>query len=103
MRRLTTLVTATVVALAGLTLTTTPAEAAETTINSTPAAGGWGVNGRVYASVVVGNLLVVGGTFTQAVGPGSAVAPRTNLAAFDLETGQLAPAFSLAADGQVRA
>ena len=42
----------------------------------------WRVNGRVYATVVVGNSVFVGGHFSQAVSPTGATAPRSNLAAF---------------------
>ena len=51
----------------------------------------WRVNGRVYATVVVGNSVYVGGTFSQAVSPTGATAPRNNLAAFRLDTGELLP------------
>lgn len=67
----------------------------------------WRVDGRVYATVVVGNTVFVGGKFSQAVSPTGATAARKNLAAFRLDTGELlswradagAPVRALVSDG----
>jgi hypothetical protein len=49
----------------------------------------WTVNGRVRAVAVVGNTVFVGGSFTSAVSPSGETVPRSNLAAFALDTGAL--------------
>ncbi|MCU1438799.1 MAG: domain containing protein [Naasia sp.] len=106
-----TAVTAAALALIG-SLLTAPAAHAETT----PAAGQPAtvssdalptaqVNGVVWASVVVGNTVYVGGQFTQAQPPGAGsgvgVQPRSNLMAFNLTTGALLP-WAPGANGIVR-
>lgn len=65
--------------------------------------GDWSTNGRVWATLTVGNTVLVGGEFTQASSAGGATATRNNLAAFDLTTGALLPTFANGADGAVRA
>jgi Domain of unknown function (DUF5122) beta-propeller len=77
-----------------------PAQAA--IVSPTPARS-WGVNGRVLASVVVGNQVIVGGTFTAAVSPSGATVPRAHLAAFDATTGELVTGFTADANYTVRA
>jgi fibronectin type 3 domain-containing protein len=55
----------------------------------------WATDGHISAIVQVGNLVVVGGTFTSIVengGLGPSSLPRNNLAAFDATTGAPAPA-----------
>jgi PKD repeat protein len=76
---------------------------AVTTVSNTPAAS-WRLNGRVYASVIVGNEIILGGEFTQATSPdGQTVVPRAHLAAFQLSTGNLITTFQADANNTVRA
>ncbi len=49
----------------------------------------WRVNGTVYAVETLGDRVYVGGSFTTATSPSGATAPRANLAAFDVNTGEL--------------
>lgn len=65
--------------------------------------GSWSVDGRVMSTAIVGNKLVVGGTFTSAVAADGTTQPRSNLAAFDLATGALLPTFAGGTDGAVKA
>ena len=63
----------------------------------------WRVDGRGYATAVVGDTLYVGGDFSTVRSPdGATVVARANLAAFDLDTGALRPAFSANTNGIVR-
>jgi hypothetical protein len=63
----------------------------------------WRVDGTGYATAVVGDTVYVGGSFTSVTSPdGSTVVPRANLAAFDLQTGALKPAFQADTNGIVR-
>ncbi len=52
-------------------------------------AASWRVNGRVHATTMVGNTVIVGGAFTAAISPRGVVVRRRNLAAFDMRTGAL--------------
>jgi PKD repeat protein len=80
-----------------------PAAFAVTTVSNTPAVS-WNLNGRVYASVIVGNEIILGGEFTQATSPdGQTVVPRAHLAAFQLSTGNLITTFQADANSTVRA
>lgn len=63
----------------------------------------WGVNGRVYASAIIGDTYYVGGTFTNAVSPAGQLVPRKNFAAFSLATGELVTGFRSDAGSPVRA
>jgi len=64
---------------------------------------GWDVNGDVFAVKVVGSTVYVGGTFTEARGPGgNPRLARSNLAAFDMVTGAVLP-FAPDPDGVVSA
>lgn len=54
----------------------------------------WGVDGSAKATVVIGNVVYVGGTFNNAVSPTGVTAPRANLAAFCLADGNLLSSFS---------
>jgi hypothetical protein len=60
------------------------------------------VNGQVYATVVSGHTVYVGGAFTLAQAQGSASTNRTNLAAFDLNTGALVGSWRADVSGTVR-
>ena len=53
----------------------------------------WGVNDTAVATVVIGDVVYVGGTFTQAVAPNGQTAGRANLAAFCLADGSLLASF----------
>lgn len=91
-------------ALAGLLLilsVAAPAQAA-LTLTSTPDPS-WRVDGRVYAEAIVGDTLIVGGSFTTATSPSGATAPRANLAAFSLSTGALLTGWRADTDAVVRA
>ncbi|CUR54189.1 exported hypothetical protein [metagenome] len=57
-------------------------------VDDTPVPG-WGVDGRVYATVVVGDTVVVGGSFANAVSTTGTLVVRKNLAAFSMTTGEL--------------
>lgn len=78
------------------------AQVAAAPVGSTPAPS-WRVDGRVYASVVVGNTVVVGGSFTTATSPSGERVPRRNLAAFRLDTGELLRGWRADAGSLVRA
>ncbi len=85
-----------------LTLTlTVPAQAA-VFVDDTPEAA-WRTNGPVLATVVVGDTVVVGGHFTDAVSPTGQHVARRNLAAFSLSTGALLTGWQADADADVRA
>jgi PKD repeat protein len=64
---------------------------------------GWRVNGRVEATVVVGDAVIVGGTFTTATSPSGVTAARRNLAAFSMATGELLSGWRADAGAPVRA
>jgi len=71
--------------------------------HETPIAA-WRTNGVGYASLVVGNVVYVGGTFSTVRNPsGSATVSRANLAAFDIYTGALLTSFTANTNGIVRA
>src|SRR3954462_10256713 len=68
----------------------------------------WGTNGRVWAMVRIGDIVYMGGEFTEAVrADGGATSPRSNLMAVNVVTGFLRPwrpavdgiVFSMATDG----
>jgi WD40 repeat protein len=60
-----------------------------------------GVNGQVYATLVVGHTVYVGGGFSQAQVRGGASTNRTNLAAFNLDTGALLGSWRADVNGTV--
>ncbi|MEO8293844.1 MAG: hypothetical protein ABI635_12000, partial [Actinomycetota bacterium] len=68
-----------------LFLAAVPASALSTSADVGP----WMANGRVYASVLAGNTLYIGGTFTkvQALANGGDSYAANNLAAIDVTTG----------------
>lgn len=78
-----------------------PAQAA-VSISSTPAAS-WRLNGRVYATLIVGNTVYVGGTFTTATSPTGQQVTRQRLAAFSMDTGALVTTWRADAGSTVRA
>ena len=67
-----------------LFLAAVPASALSTSADVGP----WMANGRVYASVLAGNTLYIGGTFTkvQAIANGGDSSAANNLAAIDVTT-----------------
>ncbi|MDP9296504.1 MAG: hypothetical protein M3O88_07425, partial [Actinomycetota bacterium] len=75
------------VALVG-TVSPTPASAS---LASIPDLGVWGMNGRVWAIIRVGETVYLGGDFTMAVGPAGQQVPRAHLAAVNTATGHLTP------------
>lgn len=80
-----------------------PAHAATAEFSSVPLAS-WRLDGVGYATLVMGNVVYVGGDFDNATSPdGSTVVPRHGLAAFDLRTGGLIGSFRADTDGPVRA
>lgn len=91
------LLAATLLLLAGLS----PAQAAPI-VGDTPA-GAWQVNGRVYATQIIGNVVVLGGNFTTATSPTGENVARKNLAAFRLDTGELLRSWRADAGATVRA
>jgi hypothetical protein len=84
---------------ATLVATETPAAAA---LPVGPPALSGGVNGQVYATVVVGDTVYVGGNFSLAQARGQASTSRDNLAAFDLNTGALRRSWRADVSGTVR-
>ena len=74
---------------AGLTALTHPAGAADSQqVGSVPQRS-WEVDGTVRATLVVGDTLYVGGTFTRATSPSGQTVARANVAAFSMSTGAL--------------
>lgn len=79
------------------------ATAADPVYSNTPLRS-WRAEGVGYASLVVGNTLYVGGSFSRVTSPdGATSASRTNLAAFDVRTGSLITSFTANTNGTVRA
>lgn len=79
----------------------TPVQAAPV-VGDTPNAA-WRVDGRVYATQIIGNTVVVGGAFTTATSPSGEQVARKNLAAFRLDTGELLRGWQADAGSTVRA
>ena len=64
----------------------------------------WRTDGAVYATLIIGNRLYVGGAFSSVTAAHSnASVPASNLAAFKLSTGALIPSFDAATDGTISA
>jgi PKD repeat protein len=61
------------------------------------------VDGTVYATLVVGDTVFVGGSFSNAVAPTGGLVQRQNLAAFSLATGALIASWRADAGASVRA
>jgi trimeric autotransporter adhesin len=79
------------------------AQAAPIVFSQTPIAG-WSTNGQVRKVLIVGNTVYAGGTFTQVTGPGgSPTLDRSNLAAFDIKTGNILTNFSADTNARVEA
>ncbi|MCU1353325.1 MAG: metallophosphoesterase [Acidimicrobiales bacterium] len=93
--------TAVVVVLAALVGWALPA-AADSDYQSIPLPG-WRMDGQTYAVATAGNVVYVGGAFTQVTAPDGTVTPRRNLAAFDRTTGALLPGFRADTNGTIRA
>jgi len=85
--------------LALTTAAVAPAEAAVPV--GAPSLSG-GVDGEVYATLVVGSTVYVGGSFSQAQTRAGASVTRTNLAAFDVNTGALVGSWVANVNGTVR-
>jgi hypothetical protein len=90
-----------VVGLLGGMLQLAPPASATVTVDDTPIAA-WRTNGPVFAIKVIGDTVIVGGNFTQAISPQNVQVPRQNVAAFSMATGELLP-WQADADGVVRA
>lgn len=63
----------------------------------------WTVDGTVYATLVVGDRIFVGGSFANAISPTGVTVPRKNLAAFSMATGALEAGWRADAGSTVRA
>ncbi len=79
-----------------------PATATGVTYEDVPRQS-WHVNGRVYATTIVGDTVYVGGDFTQATSPSGQIVNRRNLAAFSMSNGELRQTFTADASHGVRA
>jgi WD40 repeat protein len=76
--------------------------AAAAAVPQGPPALSGGVDGQVYATLVVGNTVYVGGSFAHAQTRAGASVNRTDLAAFNLSTGALLASWSANTNGTVR-
>jgi hypothetical protein len=86
-----------------LALAMGPAANAAVFVDDTPEAA-WRTNGPVLATKIIGDTLVVGGSFSEAISPnGQTHVTRNNLAAFSLSTGALLTGWQANTDGIVRA
>ncbi len=86
------------------TISATYVLAAQAAVQVSPTASpSWRVNGKVSATVVSGDTLVVGGSFTRATSPDGTTAPRANLAAFSMSTGALLTGWRADTNGTVLA
>lgn len=94
-------VLATLTAGLAVMLASSPAQAAPV-VGDTPAPS-WRVNGRVMATEIIGNTVIVGGNFTTATSPAGENVARRNLAAFRLDTGELIRSWQADAGSTVRA
>ncbi len=98
--------------LMALVLGATPAYATIAQQPDYPAASGtaaWGTNGRVWTMVRIGDIIYMGGQFTEAVRSDGLTSPVNNVMAVNAVTGYLRPwhpsvdgiVFSMATDGTV--
>lgn len=93
---------ATFVAIASI-LVGAPAPASADVIYPEVPLDGWDTDGIVRVVKIVGDTVYVGGTFTEVRPPGGGQSlPRSNLAAFDLDTGDVLP-FAADTNNTVRA
>jgi len=77
------------------------AQASAPTFSSVPLAS-WRTNGTGRAVLELGDVVYVGGSFTQVISPdGTQRVNRSNLAAFDVRTGALITSFVSDTDGRV--
>jgi hypothetical protein len=88
------------VIVAPLSVLAMQAPAAADIPNGPPAQTG-GVDGQVYATLVVGDTVYVGGSFNSAQVQGGSATARSNLAAFDLDTGALVRSWEADTNGRV--
>lgn len=91
-------------ALAGTIVVTSLAAAPAEAVYASAPQQVWRVNGRVYATVVVGDTVFVGGRFSSAVSPTGQSVARRNVAAFRISDGSLVTGWRADANGsEVRA
>ena len=64
-----------------------------------PIGGTWGVDGQALTSLILGDVVYVGGAFLNAVSPTGGTVPRHGLAAFCLADGSLVNGFAAHFDG----
>ena len=83
---------AVLVAVSALWWGGTGTASAEVHVDST-ASRSWTVNGRVYATKIVGDIVYVGGQFTTATSPTGTNVARRGLAAFRMSDGSLVTEF----------
>jgi hypothetical protein len=89
-------------AVAAMALISAPSPALAAVPSGPPSLSG-GVNGQVYATLVVGDTVYVGGTFTSAQARGGGSTPRGHVAAFSRTTGALITSWQANTNGTVRA
>ena len=102
-----TVLTSLLAALVGTLVAVTPVAVAPPAqaaifVGNTPAVA-WGVDGPVFAVRMVGDTVLVGGRFQNAVAPDGTTVPRRNLAAFSFSTGALRTDWRADTNGVVRA
>jgi len=90
-----------VVATVAVAAVTTEAPAVAAPPSGAPTLSG-GVNGQVYATLVVGDTVFVGGSFSRAQTRAGTSTSRTNLAAFRLGSGALIGSWRADVNGVVR-
>jgi len=90
------------VAAGVLTVVLATAAPAAAAVPTGPPTLSGGVNGQVYATLVVGSTVYVGGSFTAAQTRAGATVARSNLAAFDVGTGALLSIWRADASSTVR-
>ncbi len=90
-----------VTAVVGLSIISGPAANAAVFVDDTPEQA-WRTNGVTFATKIVGNIVIVGGRFTDVISPTGQHVARTNLAAFSLSTGALLTGWQANANAEVR-
>lgn len=91
------------VVVLGLVVGTAPAGAGASVPAPRPQPEGWSVDGRVYATVVVGGTVYLGGRFTRVTAPDGTAVARHNLAALSLADGSPVTSWRADTDAVVRA